>query len=70
MTATVLTQYEIDDALADSFPASDPPAWTPGVARLSPEPASERRASGPLRDAVACRGPDVGASGVIRCPLS
>jgi hypothetical protein len=24
----------IDDVLADSFPASDPPSWNPGVARL------------------------------------
>ena len=26
----------IDDVLADSFPASDPPSWNPGVARLDP----------------------------------
>lgn len=24
----------IDDVLADSFPASDPPSWNPGIARL------------------------------------
>jgi hypothetical protein len=30
------TPYDIDDTLADSFPASDPPAWTPGIARLTP----------------------------------
>jgi hypothetical protein len=28
----------IDDVLADSFPASDPPSWNPGVSR--PEPAA------------------------------
>ena len=26
----------IDDVLADSFPASDPPSWNPGVARPDP----------------------------------
>ena len=26
----------LDDVLADSFPASDPPSWTPGMARPAP----------------------------------
>jgi len=24
----------LDDVLAESFPASDPPSWNPGIARL------------------------------------
>ena len=26
----------LDQVLADSFPASDPPSWNPGIALLSP----------------------------------
>ena len=36
----------IDDILADSFPASDPPSWNPGVSR--PEPVASMR-HGPPR---------------------
>ena len=31
-----MTAHAIDDALVGTFPASDPPAWTPGIARLAP----------------------------------
>ena len=43
----------IDDVLADSFPASDPPSWNPGVTRLSLDSHSTYRASGraPMTDA-------------------
>lgn len=32
----LVAERAIDDVIADSFPASDPPSWNPGIARLSP----------------------------------
>jgi hypothetical protein len=32
-----MTAQAIDDVLAGTFPASDPPAWTPGIARPAPD---------------------------------
>ena len=31
-----MTAQAIDDVLAGTFPASDPPSWTPGIARPAP----------------------------------
>lgn len=44
------SEVNIDDALAASFPASDPPAWNPGLARPCPDD--------PLSDGVAETGPN------------
>ena len=45
----------LDDVLADSFPASDPPSWNPGITRLALGGNLADRASGhtPLTDAGA-----------------
>ena len=37
----------IDDVLADSFPASDPPSWNPGITRLAHDVELAHRASRP-----------------------
>ena len=49
MLRTSLTSQAIDDVLAGSFPASDPPAWTPGIARPAPELATRPQSPAPRR---------------------
>ena len=40
MIRTTWSAHAIDDVLAATFPASDPPAWSPGIARPAPESAT------------------------------
>jgi hypothetical protein len=37
-------EKEIDQIPADSFPASDPPPWTPGVTETPAKPIRKRKA--------------------------
>jgi hypothetical protein len=48
--ARLAAERALDEVLADSFPASDPPSWNPGIAR--PRPAGHlTREPGPAKDA-------------------
>jgi len=62
---SLAAERAIDDVLADSFPASDPPSWNPGITRLALGGNLADRASGhtPLTDARERWGP--GLSDVV-----
>lgn len=61
MFRTNWTTQAVDDVLAGTFPASDPPAWAPGMAR----PAPERARMPPAADAAAGATDDARGTGVI-----
>jgi hypothetical protein len=63
--APLAAERAIDSVLADSFPASDPPSWNPGVARPDPASgASNHVTSGDTRTASPLGG-GTSAAGVI-----
>jgi hypothetical protein len=55
--ARLAAEQALDQVLADSFPASDPPSWNPGIALLNPalglKPQTERAEAGADTEATA-----------------
>jgi hypothetical protein len=66
MLRTNLTAQAIDDVLAGSFPASDPPSWSPGMARPAPDIGRRAADTGAAQDQTddvrASHGTDVSRS--------
>ena len=62
-------EQALDDVLADSFPASDPPSWNPGIALLNPaaslEPNTESSEVVANRPARTAASEIIGVSGPI-----
>jgi hypothetical protein len=56
----VVAERVIDEVLADSFPASDPPSWNPGIVR--PTPGVRLGCPAQRSEGIADAGPPTGAS--------
>jgi hypothetical protein len=46
-SSRLAAEWALDEVLADSFPASDPPSWNPGIARPDPSVGLELHATRP-----------------------
>jgi hypothetical protein len=56
-------EQALDEVLADSFPASDPPSWNPGIALLNPAVDAEPEAA--PSGSIAGTAARTGTSGII-----
>jgi hypothetical protein len=59
----LVAEQALDQVLADSFPASDPPSWNPGIALLNPAVDAEPEAE--PSESMAGTAARTGASGII-----
>jgi hypothetical protein len=59
----LVAERMMDDVLADSFPASDPPSWNPGIVRPNPPVGLESHPQG--SKGIADAGATTGASYII-----
>jgi hypothetical protein len=62
LSTEATTERALDEVLADSFPASDPPSWNSGITRLEPiaRLAKSRTAGDVIPSAAASAAPRIG----------